>query len=528
MLCPHFPCPSRNKLLLLIYYFQLFIVTIIIPSYANQVKKDGTLNDLIPLLHLPENIKLYEQWDVNNDNEDAYNTFLQTLIPWIVAEPTHPIMIDKRPTTYSIDCAQAQYKHIFTSKKLSRPRKIVDLVPFGYDVDTLEIRFYETYDTVDAYIIYEAPRTQSAHSKPLFYAMIRNSTRFSKFQDKIIYLPAEDKNLQTYAARTRRGPKSGPGFFNERFALEKSMRIEPIRLFKELSNNVLKDKIMASLADAWIIQNDGDEIPSQYALDHFKQCELISSGTSIDEVYLPSFPFKKNYHWIQITKDLECMKYGNIDANNEYLRFHTWRPGPYIQRLEEVLRNGETLRHRKSDSITPCLHHMGLGSGTHLSSVAEPVSYLMKRYSVIEQDHHGSLTKAFINAGRNKNIDPKLLIDETLIPWCETKHVSELPTTQGKILVWSSIPWIVRYNPWRYPFMLPTPLLSYLENDLEVMIRGNVMPKQVIMSWNQTLTSGKRVQTPYGTVVVFSSVGGIEPCGYSDWKENVKKCTNNL
>jgi hypothetical protein len=512
-----------------------FIIIFLIALFKNNflsnkidIKRDGTLQDLVKLLSQSDNQHLFHDWKVDNDNEMQYFKFTSSLTPWIIAEPRMPLLITDRPSTLNsetINCKDKRYSQIFNGKKLSTSRFIVDLVPFGYDIDTLEIRLFETYDIVDIFIIYEAPRTQSAHLKPLYYSLIQNTTRFKKWNDKILYFAADDKNLQTFATRTRNGPRSGPLYLKERFALEKSMRSEPIRLLKQLSiYHPLKSKIISNIDNAWMLQNDGDELPGADALAHFKYCELLNNSTN--EIYFPSFPFKKNYNWIQMTKDLGCMKGGNINPSNEYLKFHTWRPGPYIQQLADVLKDGETKRHRKSDSITPCAHHLGLGAATHLSSVAEPVSYILKRYSVIEQNHRGSLTKEFVNAGRSGHITDNILFKETLFSWCDAIHVSELKTEEGKSLVWTSLPWIVRYNPWRYPFMLPTVQYDNMMGDLDIMMKGKVISDDVILLWNQTVHSAKSYPSTYGRVIVFNSTGIIEKCGLPEWK-NKERCTNN-
>ena len=46
-----------------------------------------------------------------------------------------------------------------------------------------------------------------------------------------------------------------------------------------------------------------------------------------------------------------------------------------------VLSPGDTFRYDTYD----CSHHMGLGAASHMSSVAEPAEYWLKRGSVIEQ-----------------------------------------------------------------------------------------------------------------------------------------------
>jgi hypothetical protein len=64
---------------------------------------------------------------------------------------------------------------------------------------------------------------------------------------------------------------------------------------------------------------DADEIPGAAALTHLQHCQWRSL-TPYDAVFLPALAFKKNFHWLQTTKDLGCL--GESDG----LQFHSWRP----------------------------------------------------------------------------------------------------------------------------------------------------------------------------------------------------------
>ena len=49
--------------------------------------------------------------------------------------------------------------------------------------------------------------------------------------------------------------------------------------------------------------------------------------------------------------------------------------------LLDCIVQGDTFRYERYD----CSHHMGFGAASHMSSVAEPAEYWLKRGSVIEQ-----------------------------------------------------------------------------------------------------------------------------------------------
>jgi hypothetical protein len=81
-----------------------------------------------------------------------------------------------------VDCAQPLFAAALNSSRLAKPRTIVDLVPFGYDIDKLEVRLIETYDLVDVFIVYESPVTLVGARKPYYFNMVRHSPRFKKFE----------------------------------------------------------------------------------------------------------------------------------------------------------------------------------------------------------------------------------------------------------------------------------------------------------------------------------------------------------
>ena len=81
-----------------------------------------------------------------------------------------------------VDCTQALYAAALNGTRLAGSRIIVDLVPFGYDVDKLEVRLIETYDLVDVFIVYESPVTLVGGHKPHYFNLVRHSSRFKKFE----------------------------------------------------------------------------------------------------------------------------------------------------------------------------------------------------------------------------------------------------------------------------------------------------------------------------------------------------------
>jgi hypothetical protein len=62
---------------------------------------------------------------------------MRALTRWVIRDPPFPLNLQSSSHGLSendIDCSQKRYSLVFTGKRLSQPRIIVDFVPFGYDV----------------------------------------------------------------------------------------------------------------------------------------------------------------------------------------------------------------------------------------------------------------------------------------------------------------------------------------------------------------------------------------------------------
>jgi beta-1,4-mannosyl-glycoprotein beta-1,4-N-acetylglucosaminyltransferase len=68
--------------------------------------------------------------------------------------------------------------------------KIFDCFIFFNELELLELRFEELYDTVDFFVLVEATRTHAGNEKPLFFN--ENKERYKKWSDKIIHVIVDD------------------------------------------------------------------------------------------------------------------------------------------------------------------------------------------------------------------------------------------------------------------------------------------------------------------------------------------------
>lgn len=119
---------------------------------------------------------------------------------------------------------------------MSRP-KVVDAFPFNNELDILECRLVELYDSVDAFVLVEATRDHQDHSKPLWYADHRE--RFEPWADKIVHVVVEDGEMPSKAED------------NDPWAREHAQR--------EFIARGLKD--LGLTGQDVILQSDVDEIP---------------------------------------------------------------------------------------------------------------------------------------------------------------------------------------------------------------------------------------------------------------------------
>ena len=134
------------------------------PAETAAIFRDGSLHALATLLNNQRD--LFQRW---NDSRQDYTKFLQALEPWITAPPAYALPSDG-PFVLSPmqvpNCKKLRYSNALSGERLPKPRVIVDFVPFGYDIDLLELRFYEYWEVVDAFVVYESGITQSGYRHP--------------------------------------------------------------------------------------------------------------------------------------------------------------------------------------------------------------------------------------------------------------------------------------------------------------------------------------------------------------------------
>jgi hypothetical protein len=103
----------------------------------------------------------------------------------------------------------------------TRPAPIVDVFPFGMELDLLEIRLHELGDLVDAFVIAEAPHAYGCMRKPMY--LQRNWDRFEAFHHKIVRLEIDNPEFATLYPG-RRLPTDWAGDFFHRAEMWRRVR----------------------------------------------------------------------------------------------------------------------------------------------------------------------------------------------------------------------------------------------------------------------------------------------------------------
>lgn len=79
-------------------------------------------------------------------------------------------------------------------RRRARPARLYDVVPFGVELDLLELRLAELHDVVDHFVVAEADRGFGGVRKPLYLS--RNWERFAPFHGQVTPLVVEAEELE--------------------------------------------------------------------------------------------------------------------------------------------------------------------------------------------------------------------------------------------------------------------------------------------------------------------------------------------
>ena len=210
--------------------------------------------------------KHQKAFDQGGNQLKKYNEkLLNTLSELMIIEPLVPINESCLPPPLSNPPNCAAYPTIFNSTPLSTSRKVAIVVTFSFEVDTLEIILQQYYDVVDNIVIQEATYSNKGMKKFLMWEEIRETQRFSKFNDKVLHWIIDDSYMHDR--------KEGEDIW----IFENVQIKEWWKKFKNWNN------IQKKFSDLDIIGlADLDEIPDRENFHLLKNCELLDPMKSID------------------------------------------------------------------------------------------------------------------------------------------------------------------------------------------------------------------------------------------------------
>lgn len=171
---------------------------------------------------------------------------------------------------------------------------IIDAFMFFNEFDILEGRLEYLYDYVDYFVLVESNMSHSGEKKSLNY--LKNSKRYKKYQDKIIYFPFITNRQQYNFNRT---PIHGYDFQAGSWIAENSQRNHITSVLDTFNDNDV------------IIISDVDEIPHRSCIDIAKNyLDDKSSAVAIQQIlYCYNFSQRHLQPWV-----------GSVFALNSYAK----------------------------------------------------------------------------------------------------------------------------------------------------------------------------------------------------------------
>lgn len=229
-----------------------------------------------------------------------------------------------------------------------RPRRaevrIVDLVPFGMELDVLELRLAQLYDLVDAFIVVESNRGYGGIAKPL--VLQRNLARLARFAPKLHPLVIDA------AAPSGRRP-----------ALRQGTDWSGEMAFRSAMWHAARPAL-TSRTETIVIASDCDEIPPRHLLHWIRRHDVPLPL----RVRVPTLRFNLGWRDPRVHADIVVVasaQFPDIDADPGRLR--TW-PAPTV----------------------------GVRGGVHLTSFLDPLALIAK--FAITTDWEAAIVRYLRNA----------------------------------------------------------------------------------------------------------------------------------
>ncbi|CEM36263.1 unnamed protein product [Vitrella brassicaformis CCMP3155] len=200
---------------------------------------------------------------------------IDALSTYVLSAPAVPINVTcAAPSSYTElrddDCtANDRHTGLLSGKRLDRPRKMVDMFYFGFDLDTAEVRFNELRHAVDWFVVGESRMTSTGRSKPLLMTRaLQDPEWFGDLRDRIISIELPESVMRRKYENSKACQEDGQDCWEPQMWA----RNEIVKRFLQLNEEM--DHKYVSLPEDLVFMSDPDEIPAGEVMKLVKHCEL--------------------------------------------------------------------------------------------------------------------------------------------------------------------------------------------------------------------------------------------------------------
>jgi beta-1,4-mannosyl-glycoprotein beta-1,4-N-acetylglucosaminyltransferase len=253
--------------------------------------------------------------------------------------------------------------------------KIYDCFQFFNEIDLLEIRLKNLYDTVDYFVIVESTKTHSGADKKSFY--LENKSLFSEYNDKIIHvLESFPDDMNNVLDSKRNTGNKYDEKYNEILEIfnnnESYLKNEPSFARDYFQRDFIKLGLLNCDDDDIILVSDLDEIPKREVINNVRN-ELL-----LNKVLL-----------------MDCHNYfiNNLAHTNWY--------GTFTIKYSDISKNGlSRLRERSSKSFDRIPD-----AGWHLSFVGGEERVKTKISNYAHQEFNNNFVIESVGSKIDSNVD---------------------------------------------------------------------------------------------------------------------------
>jgi len=316
------------------------------------------------------------------------------------------------PIPLEVSCSQTA----FTGTRASPRQRIAHMFLFSWEVDTLEILLMEEFEIVERFFLVESVHAQHLGiAKPLLWERLKSTTRFKRFEDKIVHIVIDD----THSGKMIRESLSG-----NHWAVEDGMTQEAVKSVMQWQEEAGSERF--GPGDIFI-SGDVDEVLSRKTLNELASCALkhtVVSGAlwmpmgDLRRAFITDHPVSDRPHSFAMPTIYQFSELTAADCC-----------GRRFTNQVDASRSFANLPH-------PDAYVVG---GVHLTSVTQPVQMILKALSNTEAPGEATIP-ADLDAWQ-LNVYASQWADRCV-------PLSELSDYERTVVF---TPWWLECNPGRFP-----------------------------------------------------------------------------